>query len=209
MQEDEARTLAALKSRRKQVLEPLLALYQGRIFKVTGDGVLLEFASVVNAVQCAIDLQQAMAKANAGQPEDTHIVLCVGVNLGDIMVEGSDLYGDGVNIAARLEASADPGGVLVSGSAFDYVRNKIKAEFEDLGPHALKHVAAPVRIYRVAGTPRVSVSSSKSSGDKPSIAVLPFTNMSGDPEQQYFSDGDLMGWTAPAPGIDVPYRGRR
>ena len=115
MEIDEAGTMAALKSRRKDVLAPLVAKHQGRIFKTTGDGVLVEFASAVNAVQCAVDLQQAMAAANDGQPEDRRIILRIGVNLGDVMVEGSDLYGDGVNIAARLEAIAEPGGILVSG----------------------------------------------------------------------------------------------
>src|SRR4029450_10269792 len=126
MEVDEAGTLAALKARRRDVLSPLVARHQGRIFKTTGDGVLVEFASAVNAMQCAIDLQQGMAAANAGHPDNIHIVLRIGINLGDVMVEGSDLYGDSVNIAARLEAIADPGGVLVSGTAYDYVRHKRK-----------------------------------------------------------------------------------
>ncbi|MEX2648652.1 MAG: adenylate/guanylate cyclase domain-containing protein, partial [Alphaproteobacteria bacterium] len=117
MEADEAGTLAALKSRRKVVLEPSVAKHQGRIFKVTGDGVLVEFASAVNAVRCAVDLQQAMAAAQGDQPEDRHIVLRIGVNLGDVMIEGSDLYGDAVNIAGRMAAVADPGGILVSGTA--------------------------------------------------------------------------------------------
>ena len=124
MEADEAGTLAALKARRKDVLDPLVAKHQGRIFKITGDGVLVEFASAVNAVQCAVDLQQGMAAANGDQPEDRHIVLRIGVNLGDVIVEGSDLYGDGVNIAARLEAIAEPGGILVSGTAYDHVRRQ-------------------------------------------------------------------------------------
>jgi adenylate cyclase len=189
MQLDEASTLSVLKARRKEILQPLVAKHYGRVVKLMGDGALVEFASAVNAVECAVELQEAMAAANRDIPENSRIVLRVGVNLGDVMVEGSDLYGDGVNIAARLEASADPGGVLVSGSVFDYVRNKIKASFEDLGPQTLKNIAEPVRAYRVAGTPRVSVVAPKPSADKPSIAVLPFTNMSGDPEQAYFSDG--------------------
>src|SRR5262249_25684005 len=137
---DEAGTLATLKARRKGVLEPLVAKHQGRVFKVTGDGVLVEFASAVNAVQCAVDLQRDMAAANDGQPEERHIVLRIGVNLGDVMVEGSDLYGDGVNIAARLEALAEPGRVLISGTAYDYVRNKVKTGFEDLGAQSLKNI---------------------------------------------------------------------
>jgi class 3 adenylate cyclase len=114
METDEAGTLAALKSRRKNALDPLVAKHQGRIFKMTGDGVLVEFGSAADAVQCAVDLQQGMAAANGDQPKDRHIVLRIGVNLGDVIVESSDLYGDGINIAARLEASAEPGGILVS-----------------------------------------------------------------------------------------------
>ncbi|MGH6932194.1 MAG: adenylate/guanylate cyclase domain-containing protein, partial [Dongiaceae bacterium] len=184
-----AGTMGALKARRKEVLDPLVAMHLGRVFKTSGDGVLVEFASAVNAVQCAVDLQQGMAAANEGQPEDRHVVLRIGVNLGDVMVEGGDLYGDGVNIAARLEALAEPGGVLVSGMAFDHIKSKVKVGFDDLGPQTLKNITEPVRAYRVTGTPTVAVTAPKSASDKPSIAVLPFTNMSGDPEQEYFSDG--------------------
>ena len=178
-----------LKARRKSVLEPLFAKYSGRIFNTTGDGVLVEFGSAVNAVQCALDLQQGMATANAGQPTDRHIVLRIGVNLGDVMVEGSDLYGDGVNIAARLEAIAEPGCILLSATTFDHVKGKLKIGFDDLGPQSLKNIAGPVRAYRVTGTPMVAVAATRQASDKPSIAVLPFTNMSGDPEQEFFSDG--------------------
>jgi adenylate cyclase len=189
MESDEVGTLAALKSRRKNVLDPLAARHQGRIFKTTGDGVLVEFASAVNAVQCAVDLQQGMADANSDQPEDRHIVLRIGVNLGDVMAEGSDLYGDGVNIAARLEAIAEPGGILVSGTAYDHIKSKVKVGFEDIGAQALKNIAEPVRAYRVTGTPRASIAAPAAATDKSSIVVLPFVNMSGDPEQEYFSDG--------------------
>ena len=189
MEQDESDTLARLKAWRKEVLEPLVAQHQGRIFKFTGDGVLVEFGSAVNAVQCAINLQHGMAAANADIAEARHMVLRIGVNLGDVMVEGDDLYGDGINIAARLEGIAEPGSVAVSGTVFDYVKNKIKVGFEDLGTQTLKNIAEPVRIYRITGTPRVAVPASKGATDKPSIAVLPFTNMSGDPEQAYFSDG--------------------
>jgi adenylate cyclase len=189
MEADEAGTLAALKARRKEVLEPLVAQHQGRVFKVTGDGVLVEFTSAVNAVQCAVDLQQGMAAANDGQPEECHIVLRVGVNLGDVMVEGSDLYGDGVNIAARLEAIAEPGGILVSGTVYEYIKNKLKVAFDDLGLQSLRNIAEPLRAYRVADIPAVAVSRPKTGTEKPSIAILPFANMSGDPEQEYFSDG--------------------
>jgi class 3 adenylate cyclase len=189
MEVDEAGTLAALKARRRDVLGPLVAKHQGRIFKTTGDGVLVEFASAVNAMQCAVDLQQGMAAANAEQPEDRHIVLRIGVNLGDVMAEGGDLYGDGVNIAARLEGIAEPGGILVSGTAYDHTKNKIKIGFDDLGAQSLKNIAEPVRAYRVTGTPRVSPAPARAVADKPSIALLPFVNMSGEATQDYLSDG--------------------
>src|SRR5262245_32828175 len=189
MEQDEASTLVRLKARRKEVLEPLIAKHQGRIFKLTGDGVLIEFGSAVNAVQCAVELQHNMAAANSDLSDDRHIVLRIGVNLGDVMVEGSDLYGDGVNVAARLEALAEPGSILVSGTAYDYVRNKVKVRFDDLGHQTLKNIVEPVRAYRAADMPAVTITLSKATTDKPSIAVLPFTNLSGDPDQQYFSDG--------------------
>src|SRR4029079_11195656 len=189
MEADESGTMAALKVRRKDVLDPLVAQYQGRIFKTIGDGVLIEFASAVNAVQCAAELQQGMAVSNSGKPEDRHIVLRIGVNLGDVLVEGVDLYGDGVNIAARLETIAEPGGILVSSTAHEHVGTKVKVGFKDMGLQALKNIAQPVRAYRVTGTPTIEVAAPKSVSDKPSIAVLPFVNMSGDPEQEYFSDG--------------------
>jgi TolB-like protein/class 3 adenylate cyclase/cytochrome c-type biogenesis protein CcmH/NrfG len=187
MGQDEAGTLAALKARRKEVLRPLVAKYQGRIFKFTGDGVLVEFPSPVNAVQCAVDLQHGMAAANDGLSDDRRITLRIGVNLGDVMVEGNDLYGDGVNIAARLEALAEEGGILVSGTAYDHIKTNIKVKFVDLGIQSLKNIAEPVRVYRVSQT--ILITQSKGAMDRPSVAILPFTNMSGDPEQQYFSDG--------------------
>jgi len=189
MEQDEAGTLATLKARRAEVLKPLVARHQGRVFKIAGDGVLVEFGSAVNAVQCAIELQRGMATANGDLSEEHRIVLRVGVNLGDVMVEGGDLYGDGVNIAARLQGLAEPGGILISGTAYEYVKNKVKAGYIDLGTQNLKNIVEPILAYRIAGTPLVSVVAPRALAEKPSIAVLSFANMSGDPEQQYFSDG--------------------
>jgi TolB-like protein/Tfp pilus assembly protein PilF len=205
MEREEAGTLATLKARRNDVLKPLVDRHQGRIFKFTGDGVLVEFGSAVNAVQCAVELQHGMAAANHDLPESRRIVLRIGINLGDVMVEGSDLYGDGVNIAARLESIAEPGGIVVSAIAFDYVKNKVDCAFEDLGNQNLKNILEPVRIYRVAGTLRQTAPTSKTV-DRPSIAVLPFTNMSADPEQEYFVDGlseDLITDLSKVPGFLV------
>jgi TolB-like protein len=190
MERDEAGTLAALKERRASILQPLVAAYHGRIVKVMGDGVLVEFASAVNAVSCAIELQKKMAVANDGVADDRHIVLRVGINLGDVVVEGSDLYGDGVNIAARLEALADPGSVVVSRTVFDHVRGKMKLGFDDLGEQQLKNIAEPVRIYRLRPESEAAIARPVMPlPDKPPIAVLPFQNMSADPDQEYFADG--------------------
>jgi adenylate cyclase len=189
MEQDEAGTLALLKARRKAVLEPLVRQQEGRIFKVAGDGVLVEFASAVNAVQCAVELQNSMAGANSDLPEDRHVVLRIGIHLGDVMVEGGDLYGDGVNIAARLEAIAEPGAVCLSEDAYRQVRSKLMISFDDLGARTLKNISEPIRAYRVAGVVAASTGEPRHATGKPSIAVLPFTNMSGDADQQYFSDG--------------------
>jgi adenylate cyclase len=191
MERDEVGTLAALNELRQTVLNPLLAKHQGRIVKLIGDGMLAEFASAVNAVDCAVELQRAIHSVNAGQPDDRCIVLRVGINLGDVLVEGRDLYGDGVNIAARLQALADPGSVFVSQAVFSHVRGKVQFGFDDLGEQTLKNMAEPVRVYRVASltTARAIADSKAVQSWRPSIAVLPFTNLSGDPEQQYFSDG--------------------
>jgi TolB-like protein/Flp pilus assembly protein TadD len=189
METDESGTLAALKERRKTVLEPIVRGHAGRIVKVMGDGVLMEFASAVNAVEAALELQEKMAEANALLSEDRRIHLRVGINLGDIIGDGSDVYGDGVNVAARLEALAQPGGICVSAKVRDELRGKGSHVFEDMGEVELKNIVSPVRVFRIGNGVPVPVEPSRSLSDKPSIAVLPFTNMSGDPEQQYFSDG--------------------
>ena len=194
MELDEAGTLAALKQRRKDILNPLVSAHHGRIIKVMGDGVLVEFGSAVNAIACAIELQKRMATANTNLPVDRQILLRVAVNLCDVIVEGSDLYGDGVNVVARLQALTEPGGILIAGAAYDQVKNKIDASFSDLGPQKLRNHRDPVRVYRVAlDVPRPTSPGRPTDNDlgqeKPSVAVLPFVNMGGDPEQLYFSDG--------------------
>ena len=146
---DEAGTLERLKSLRKELVQPKITERKGRIVKLMGDGLLAEFPSVVEAVKCAVDIQQAMAGREPGLPDERRIILRIGVNLGDVMVEGSDIYGDGVNVAARVETLADPGGVLMSGSAVNQVKNKVERGFEDLGPHRVKNILEPVQIYRV------------------------------------------------------------
>ncbi len=189
MQADEAGTLAALKARRQGVLQPVVARHHGRVVKLMGDGVLVDFASAVNAVECAVELQVAMHAANADLPQDRHIVWRVGLNLGDVLVEGSDIYGDGVNVAARLESLADPGSILVSQTFLSQVRGRVPFGFEDLGERTLKNMAEPVRVYRVSGAHAPAGATRAAQLSRLSIAVLPFTNMSGDPEQEYFSDG--------------------
>ena len=194
MELDEAGTLAALKQRRKDILSPLVRAHHGRIIKVMGDGVLVEFGSAVNAIACAIELQKRMATANASLPVDRQIVLRVAVNLCDVIVEGSDLYGDGVNVVARLQALTEPGAILIAGAAYDQVKNKIDASFSDLGPQKLRNHRDPIRVYRVALDAPRSVGPGRPTDnnirqEKPSVAVLPLVNMGGDPEQLYFSDG--------------------
>src|SRR5262249_23672834 len=155
--------------------QPMVAQHHGRIVKLMGDGVLVEFGSAGSAVQCAVDLQQAMAVANRDLSNDRRIVLRIGINLGDVMVEGGDLYGDSVNIAARLEAMADPGGVVVSRAVFDHIRGKVKLGFDDLGEQQLKNIAEPVRIYRLHPHGEAAIAQpALTLPDKPSIAVLSF-----------------------------------
>jgi adenylate cyclase len=191
---DEEGTLERLKALRHELLDPTIAEHHGRIVKTTGDGVLVEFASVVDAVRCAVAVQRAMPERNTGVAADNRIELRIGINLGDVIVEGDDLYGDGVNIAARIEALADPGGVFVSNTVHDHVRDRLPFAFEDLGEQQVKNIARPVRVYRVRDSAAVKNLSGLAPPalplpDKPSIAVLPFANLSGDPEQEYFVDG--------------------
>src|SRR5947209_1703154 len=222
---DEEGTHERLKAHLAELVHPKIAEHKGRIVKTTGDGVLVEFASVVDAVRCAVAVQQAMPERNTGVAADRRIELRIGINLGDVIVEGNDLYGDGVNIAARIEALADAGGVFVSNTVHDHVRDRLPFVFEDLGEHQVKNIARPVRVYRVQTTlthpdpteqvrglkahdaPGSPLSRNAGEGaerrwreagegrpalplpEKPSIAVMPFANMSGDPEQEYFVDG--------------------
>src|SRR5262249_22220875 len=174
MHADEAGTPAALKIRRTEVLQPLLLKHHGRIIKVMGDGVLAEFASAVEAVSCAVALQEAMGVANEGTEESRQVVLRIGINLGDVMVEGGDLYGDGVNIASRLEAIAEPGGICVSGKVRDEAAGRASCGFVDLGEKTLKNIAGPLRVYRVTGAVTSSRFSPVAAQSPLSIAVLPF-----------------------------------
>ncbi|MER8439901.1 adenylate/guanylate cyclase domain-containing protein [Mesorhizobium sp. M1312] len=156
MEADEADTLARLKSTRENLIDPKITAHKGRIVKLMGDGALIEFSSVVDAVGCAVEIQRTMAECNAELPKERQLEFRIGVNLGDVIVEGQDIYGDGVNVAARLEGLAEPGGVLISGTAFDQVERKLDFEFEFLGEQQLKNIEKPVRLYRVSPRTRAA-----------------------------------------------------
>ena len=197
---DEDRTLARLRALRSDLIDPTIAIHNGRVFKRTGDGILIEFRSVVDAVRCAIEVQTGMIERNAGLPPERRIEFRIGIHLGDVVEESDgDLMGNGVNIAARLEGVAEPNGLCLSGAAYEQVRDKLTQEFIDVGEKELKNIARPVRVYRLAaldhgeaagGASTLEVRTTRLAlPEKPSIAVLAFQNMSGDPEQEYFADG--------------------
>jgi class 3 adenylate cyclase len=195
---DEEGTHERLKAHLGQLVEPKIKEHRGRIVKNTGDGILAEFPSVVDAVRCAAELQRAMIDREAGIPEDRRIGFRIGINLGDVIIEDDDIFGDGVNVAARLEALSDPGGLCISRMVRDQIRDKLTYAFEDLGEQSVKNIARPVRVYAlrsqaIADLPAPSVPAappiSQPVAPRLSIVVLPFANLSNDPEQKYFADG--------------------
>src|SRR5437867_11928910 len=193
MENDEAGTFERVRTIRTQLFEPEIAEHHGRIFKLMGDGLLAEFGSVVDAVECAVVLQRGMVERNGSVPENGRIEIRIGINLGEVIVEGKDRYGDGVNVAARLQQLADPGGMCVSGKVSKEVEKKLALGFEPRGEQRMKNIAEPIDCYRVCLKSLSSIQSEQSSSTQPksleraAIAVLPFINMSGDPEQEYFS----------------------
>ena len=187
---DEAGTARSLREHRLAI-DPIVASHRGRIVKTAGDGILLEFPSIVAAVECALSIQMVMAERNAELPQDRRMLFRIGINVGDVLVEDDDILGDGVNVAARLESIAEPGGICISESAYQQVRDKLDIRFEDIGEQHFKNITRPVRAYRVLPglAPGLSCEAAPALPDKPSIAVLPFRNMSDDPEQEHFADG--------------------
>lgn len=185
---DEEGTLAQLKGLRLSVIDPKIAEHRGRIVKTTGDGALVEFASAVDATRCAMEIQRDMAERNAAIPEDRRVEFRIGINVGDIIIDEGDIYGDGVNIAARVESLASPRGICLSDNAYQQIKGKLTLEVSDMGEQQLKNIAQPMRVYSVRSG-ETSTRPALSLPDRASIAVLPFQNMSGDPEQDYFTDG--------------------
>jgi adenylate cyclase len=211
--QNEAGTIAAFKTLRKELVDPKISEHHGRIVKLTGDGMLVEFPSVVSAVACAGDIQRGMRTRNAEISPDSRIEFRIGVNIGDVIVEGDDILGDGVNVAARLEGIAPVGGIAVSQSVRDHVGNRLDLTFEDMGERRLKNIERPIRVYSISlDTPSSAETDGAASAkpeEKPSIAVLPFINMSGDPEQEYFSDGiteDIITDLSKVSGLSVVAR---
>jgi len=194
---DEEGTLTQMKANRRELVDPKIEEHRGRLVKTAGDGLLVEFASVIDAVRCAADVQRGMLDRNADIPNDKRIEFRMGINVGDIIIDGGDIFGDGVNVAARLEGLADPGGLCVSGRVQEDVRGKLEITFADEGEHQLKNIAWPVRVYRAQfSTVTATVRPALTLPDKPSIAVLPFNNMSGEPDQDYLADGIVEAITA-------------
>jgi adenylate cyclase len=197
MEVDEAGTLARLKTVRLELIDPAITKCKGRIIKTSGDGMLVEFQSVTEALRCAVDFQERMARRNRDMPASRTLLYRIGINLGDVIVEGDDIFGDGVNVAARLESIAEPGGICISAAVRDQVGDRLEVGYEDLGEQQVKNINRPIRVFKVqltgpsdtsTATP-VAWTAPQASPRKPSIAVLPFINMSGDAEQEFFSDG--------------------